>query len=180
MKLKRVAPLLFGAAFAALLALPANRTSAEGLAASRDTGFAEVLLSVHNRERARLGETPLAWSGKLASDAQNWADHLAQTGTFSHMSGGQSGAGENIWRGTAGDYSAAEMIGTFVDERADYHPGRFPNVSRTGSWHNIGHYTQIIWPDTRMVGCAVARGDGQDVMVCRYWPAGNVVGKALP
>lgn len=180
MHANRVVAALTVAAIAALLALPAASLRAEGVATSRDGGFVYTLLTMHNRERSRLGEAPLVWSGELAADAQRWADHLASTGTFAHMDGRQSGAGENIWRGTAGYYSTADMVDTFVDERSDYHPGRFPNVSKSGSWHNIGHYTQMIWPDTRKVGCAVSRGQGADVMVCRYWPAGNVAGTALP
>jgi uncharacterized protein YkwD len=180
MNANRVGAALIGAVIAALLVLPAATSRAEGLSLPRGEGFVDTLLAMHNRERTRLGEAPLVWSGQLASDAQNWADHLAGTGTFAHMNGGRSGAGENIWRGTAGYYSTADMVGSFIDERTDFRPGRFPNVSKSGSWHDIGHYTQIIWPDTRMVGCAVARGQGEDVMVCRYWPAGNVIGKAVP
>jgi hypothetical protein len=43
----------------------------------------------------------------------------------------------------------------------------------------VGHYTQLIWPTTREVGCAVAKGQGNDVLVCRYAPAGNVLGEKI-
>ncbi|PKP92679.1 MAG: SCP-like extracellular, partial [Alphaproteobacteria bacterium HGW-Alphaproteobacteria-15] len=39
--------------------------------------------------------------------------------------------------------------------------------------------TQIIWPETQEVGCATARNHRHEVLVCRYWPAGNVTGRRL-
>src|SRR5712691_6171246 len=40
-----------------------------------------------------------------------------------------------------------------------------------------GYYTQIVWRDTREVGCGVARGPGREVWVCDYSPPGNWVGR---
>jgi hypothetical protein len=71
------------------------------------------------------------------------------------------------------------MIDAFVEERRDFTPGTFPEVSRTGKWKDVGHYTQIIWPETQKVGCAIARGEHWDFLVCRYWPAGNIVGRKV-
>ena len=63
--------------------------------------------------------------------------------------------------------------------RAAFRPGVFPDVSRTGRWSDVGHYTQIIWPETQEVGCATALNASHEVLVCRYWPAGNVIGYRL-
>ena len=51
--------------------------------------------------------------------------------------------------------------------------------SRTGNVSHVGHYTQIVWPTSRRVGCATASNRSKDVLVCRYLPAGNVVGTIL-
>ena len=40
-----------------------------------------------------------------------------------------------------------------------------------------GHYTQVVWRNTREVGCAVARNGSDDFLVCRYWPSGNWMGQ---
>jgi pathogenesis-related protein 1 len=40
-----------------------------------------------------------------------------------------------------------------------------------------GHYTQLVWRDTKEVGCAVARGGNREVWVCDYSPPGNYGGK---
>jgi hypothetical protein len=143
---------------------------------SSDSDFAGSWLSAHNRERAHLGMPALRWSPKLAAEAQAWANTLVRRGVFEH-SQQRGDAGENLWMGSAGYYYPEEMIGAFLDEKRDFRPGKFPNVSRSGNWHGVGHYSQIIWRDTREVGCALAEGRGREVLVCRYWPAGNVYGE---
>ena len=60
-----------------------------------------------------------------------------------------------------------------------FRPGRIPNVSRTGDFSAVGHFTQIIWPTSQRVGCATASNRASDYLVCRYWPAGNIVGTVL-
>jgi hypothetical protein len=52
-------------------------------------------------------------------------------------------------------------------------------VSRTGNWSDVGHYTQIVWPASQRVGCATASNRANDYLVCRYLPAGNIVGTVL-
>ena len=143
-----------------------------------NTPFAQVLLAEHNSARDEAGVPRLKWSVKLASEAQGWADQLAREGFMRHASDAEShGAGENLWMGSAGYYGPASMVGSFVNEKRFYQPGAFPRVSRTGRWEDVGHYTQVVWRDTREVGCAVARNGSDDFLVCRYWPAGNWMGE---
>ena len=40
-----------------------------------------------------------------------------------------------------------------------------------------GHYTQMVWRATTLVGCRLARGHGSEVLVCRYDPAGSSSGR---
>ncbi|TCD06323.1 SCP-like extracellular [Erythrobacteraceae bacterium CFH 75059] len=137
------------------------------------------ILAAHNRERAALNLPPLAWEDSLAADAKAWAATLAQTGQLAHapQSGG-SGQGENLWMGTAGRFAAEQMVGAWSAERAQFRHGVFPQVSATGDWADVGHYTQMIWRDTTHLGCAVASGPRYDALVCRYARPGNVMGRA--
>ena len=145
------------------------------LAASPPGNVSARLLAAHNRERARLGVPRLMWSERLSAEAQAWATYLAQRRAFHHSNRKtRGGSGENLWMGTTGYYSAEDMIGAFLEEGRDFRPGLFPNVSRTGNWDDVSHYTQLIWPTTQTVGCAIARGGGNEVLVCRYWPKGNI------
>lgn len=140
--------------------------------------FARQILTQHNLERDRTGVPPLVWSDRLARGAQAWAQTLAHEGWLRHASQAENGgAGENLWMGSAGYFAPEAMVGAFIDERENYRPGAFPNVSRTGNWQDVGHYTQVVWRGTREVGCAVARNAQDDFLVCRYWPAGNWMGE---
>lgn len=133
---------------------------------------------VHNAERARLGLAPLVWNAGLARDADVYAKLLLQRGVLAHASSSdRRGNGENLWMGTAGAWNSDAMVGMFLDERRYFRAAAFPDVSLTGNWTDVGHYSQIVWRDTKEVGCALDSGGGMDVLVCRYFPAGNVFGK---
>jgi uncharacterized protein YkwD len=168
-------PVLMSLAFVAALA-PGAVPAEPVIGASEP--FAQRVLALHNEERERLGKLPLRWSAGLADEAQRWATSLARAGALQHAAN-RGGTGENLWAGSTGGYGPEQMIGAFIAERRAFRPGRFPQVSSTGNWADVGHYTQVIWPATQAVGCAVASAAGRDVMVCRYWPAGNVVGQPV-
>lgn len=154
------------------LAAAASTTSSAG---GGERTVAGRILAVHNAERSRLGVPALRWNAALERDARGWAEHLSRRGVLQHAD--QDEAGENLWMGSSGHWPVEDMVGMFVGEKKHFRPGAFPNISRTGNWYDVGHYSQVIWRDTREVGCAVATGKGNDVMVCRYYPAGNVWGQ---
>lgn len=160
--------------FAALAALPLL-VGTTGVGSDLD----RRVLAAQNRERAMVGVPPLAWDAQLAADARRWADHLAASNRFYHAPDepGADPQGENLWSGTSGYYSPEAMVGLWAGEKRDFRPGTFPANSRTGDVEDVGHYTQLVWRRTRSVGCAVARGHGDDVLVCRYATAGNVLGE---
>ena len=75
-------------------------------------------------------------------------------------------------------YDYEVMIGAFLDEKRLFRrSGKLPDISVTGRWQDVGHYSQMIWRGTRKVGCALAEGQNYDYLVCRYFPAGNSFGK---
>ena len=135
------------------------------------------LLVAHNRERAQANSRPLIWSETLETEARAWAVDLIDSGRFAHDPR-PHGHGENLWMGW-GDrvFTPEDMVADWIKERRDYRPGLFPNVSRTGDWVAVGHYTQLIWRGTTHVGCAVeSRGD-RSLLACRYSPPGNIDGQ---
>ncbi len=72
------------------------------------------------------------------------------------------------------------MLNVWIMEKRNFVPGLFPNVSRTGNWADVGHFTQMVWPTTTSVGCGVQRGIGRfDWLICRYAPPGNRDGTSI-
>jgi hypothetical protein len=141
--------------------------------------FNARLLLAHNIERARIGVPALGWDPVLAADARVWAEELAATGRFEHSpdEAGKPLQGENLWAGTPRAFAPEAMVGLWTAEKADYRPGLFPNNSRSGDVEHVGHYTQMIWRNSRRVGCATAVARQEEFLVCRYSEAGNVTGQ---
>lgn len=142
--------------------------------------FENRVLAAHNAERAALGLQPLAWNAELARGARQWSEHLASTGRFEHSPSipGEPPAGENIWGGTPGAFGPERMVGAWIAEKRHFRPGAFPANSTTGKVEDVSHYTQIIWRTSRQLGCAIARGDREEILVCRYSAPGNVIGSS--
>lgn len=139
------------------------------------------LLTLHNRERAAWRVAPLHWDMGLAAGADRWAAEMARTGRWGHSpKAWRPGQGENLWMGSAGAYPVRAMVGAWINERRWFRPGIFPQVSTTGRWADVGHYTQMISSRTTRVGCAIRSGRGWTYLACRYGPSGNVDGRPIP
>jgi hypothetical protein len=164
------------------LALLAAAGLSSGAAAQSSfaSQFPARILAAHNVERARAGVAALAWDNELGNAAAGYAQQMAMTGRFAHSDrAARPGTGENLWMGTHGAFSVEAMVGGWSSEKRFFTPGVFPNVSRTGSWEDVGHYTQMIWPQTTKVGCALASTPRVDYLVCRYGYKGNVDGRPV-
>lgn len=143
--------------------------------------LAAELLARHNAERHPRGVPAVVWDPALASGAQVYANELARTNLLRHSPKSvRRGIGENLWMGTRDYFRPSQMVADWASERAMFRPAYFPAVSTTGNWADVGHYTQIIWPATQHVGCAISKSASADILVCRYWPSGNVDGQRVP
>jgi hypothetical protein len=172
--------LRFFTALALLGAAAASSVSAQPVSASFAAQFPARVLAAHNTERARAGVPRLVWDNVLGSAAADYARQMALSGRFEHSNRSQRrGTGENLWMGTHGAFSVEAMIGGWASEKGWFRPGTFPNVSSTGNWEDVGHYTQMIWPTTGSVGCALASTPRVDYLVCRYAGAGNIDGRPV-
>jgi hypothetical protein len=136
------------------------------------------VLAAQNAYRRELGEADLVWSDVLAGSAQAWAEHLAHdVHALEHS--GVAGRGENLAMQTSGWTSLARLVALWGDEKRYFVNASFPDVSSTGSWKTVGHYTQMIWRGTTQVGCGLASGGGHDFLVCHYAPQGNFMGERV-
>lgn len=163
----------------AFLVMVPSQAVPSSLSPTDHVQLATEIVSAHNAARAEVGVEPMRWNPGLAADAEEWARHLAATGRFEHDERERGDPeGENLWMGTRGHYPVQRMVKAWEEEKRAFRPGRFPDNSRTGSWQDVGHYTQMVWKDTREVGCAIARNASDEVLVCRYAEAGNVMGES--
>jgi cysteine-rich secretory family protein len=143
------------------------------------SGFEQGVLSTQNVARTAVGVTPLRWDANLAAGAAQYAAELARTQQLVHSPrAGRPGIGENLAQ-VPPNFTPAQTAQLWVDERRYFFPGTFPNVSKTGNWIDIAHYTALIWPATASVGCGYAPGGGYYWVVCRYTPSGNKDGKPV-
>ncbi|KAH8417506.1 hypothetical protein KR222_001231, partial [Zaprionus bogoriensis] len=149
-----------------------------------------IILQEHNRLRQLVatGRYPgqpgaenmreIVWDDELAARAQQWADNC-QFRHDPHRTINRFTMGQNL----AVIWSTAPL---------DPDDGDFP--SRIQNWFNevqkysfgdawspkTGHYSQLVWGETSLVGCGFAEYKDNikynKLYVCNYGPGGNVVG----
>jgi hypothetical protein len=120
----------------------------------------------------------MAWDPELARAAASYGPALAASGRLVHSPREtRPGQRENLAMGQHGAFAPEQLMGIWVAEKRNFFPGIFPNVSRTGSWLDVSHYTQMVWRTTTRVGCAFYQTPRTDYLICRYSPPGNVDGR---
>ena len=137
------------------------------------------LLSAHNRERAAVGHPPLQWDPQLAAAAAAYGPVLAGHERLVHSPrDSRRGQAENLAMAYRGTHSPEQLVAMWTVEKRLMRPGLFPAVSATGYWKDVGHYTQMVWPTTTHVGCAIHFAEWE-YLICRYSPPGNKDGKPV-
>jgi pathogenesis-related protein 1 len=138
---------------------------------------AQEALDFHNKVRKDVGTKPLEWSAELAAYAQDWADQLAKRDcAFEHRprtTGGKN-YGENIYWGSASSYSPLDASKGWYSEIEKYKH----EPLNSSNWYPTGHYTQMVWYNTKQVGIGVATCEsGAVIIVANYDPPGNYMGQ---
>jgi hypothetical protein len=142
---------------------------------------AQRLLSVHNEARAEVGAPPLQWDEELARSAAGYGPRLASLGRLVHSPREERpGQRENLAMDIITRGTPESLAAMWVEEKRLFVPGSFPEVTRSGRWEDVAHYTQMIWPATTHVGCALHDERGWRYLICRYSPPGNTDGKRVP
>ncbi|MFG6100921.1 CAP domain-containing protein [Leptothoe sp. EHU-05/26/07-4] len=129
----------------------------------------QAILDMHNQCRSDVGVGNLNWSNEIAASAQAWAEQLGATGGFEHDS--SSPYGENL----AGGNTVSRAVDQWCAEKEKYNP---ETGQCRGDPFSCYHYTQVVWRNTRELGCGIAdhRRWGK-VIVCSYNPPGNFRGQ---
>lgn len=166
---------------AVMLLTTATAAPAQSFLDAANSELARRILAAHNLERARVGAPSLQWDWTLAAHAASYGPMLAAMRTLVHSPrDSRPGERENLAMAWHGTMSPEQLVGMWSDEKRLIAPGSaiFPATSRTGRWEDIAHYTQMVWPTTTRVGCAIYSADW-DYLICRYSPPGNIDGKPI-
>lgn len=137
-----------------------------------DSKMQQAILDEHNKERALLGIQNLVWDKDLASYAQEWALHLAEEDNdIYHRE--MDEFGENISWMSNSEENLARGVSMWNEEKKYF---KYKPIGN--DWAKSGHYTQVIWKNTKKVGCGCAQGaSGATFFVCNYDPHGNFIGQ---
>ena len=145
------------------------------------------ILESHNFIRQRLGVPPLRWSTQLEAFAADWANFLTDEGGCVARRRGsiglplhKNGIGENLQsheplrfddgRIQLADIDENQVVLEWARQAIDYNYAS----NSCASNKNCDDYTQLVWRDSQVVGCAVASCPGMEqIWVCNYDPPGN-------
>ncbi|CAF0787118.1 unnamed protein product [Brachionus calyciflorus] len=131
--------------------------------------FINEALDAHNKYRKLHDAPALELSNELTEQALEWAEHLAERGQLKYKNASLKNEpiGENILRAKIFYLSGDECTNEWYKEENDYkYNGLFTP--------STGHFTQLVWKNTRKVGFAYAQtSDGYFYVVANYYPAGN-------
>ncbi len=135
-----------------------------------------TILSKHNSERSAVGVQPLTWSNSLATQSQDYANQLSTGGYVCNGSScanniPHGASNENLAWGSPG-YPVSSMVQGWANEKSAYDGQPIPS-----GYSPAGHYTAMVWQNTHEVGCGFVATGQIDILVCRYNPAGNIVGQ---
>ena len=136
--------------------------------------FQQSALEAHNKYRKKHHVGNLVLSKDLCDIAQKYAETLARTGNFAHSNAKYNGKnmGENLFACYGMKISGDGMTDDWYNEVNDY------DFNNPGFIKGTGHFTQVVWKDTREVGFGYAQArDGYYYGVANYYPAGNYVGE---
>ncbi|PWY85138.1 PR-1-like protein [Aspergillus eucalypticola CBS 122712] len=131
--------------------------------------FQSSILDVSNTYRKAHNASNLIWNTTLTQYAMNWAQECK----WQHSNGPY---GENLAFGYPNVSSAVAAWGDEVQKYNFQEP--------TGFTEETGHFTQLVWRETREVGCAAIDWGGINgterpqgwYVVCEYSPRGNIIG----
>jgi len=132
--------------------------------------FLEDALKAHNEYRKKHKVPKLTLSDDLCQVAQAWANKIAANDKMEHS---ENGYGENVHWTSANDTDGKSPVDHWYSEVKDFKFSGDLDYQR-----GTGHFTQVVWKDTKELGIAKATGkNGGTYVVANYNPAGNFIGK---
>ncbi|KAH0558031.1 venom allergen 5-like [Cotesia glomerata] len=167
---------------------------------SLTSGEINEILRAHNDKRAFVARgaerrgiagpqpagriPPLTWDNELAQIAQRWANQC-QFGHDTCRNVDRFRVGQNVAKMMySNNYHVrlSYLVQQWYNEVKDFNRN-YVRSFRWQSWPQIGHYTQLVWGNTRKVGCGAIRYKDwywyTTYLVCNYGPTGNGIGQRV-
>ena len=133
--------------------------------------FITDALKTHNDLRSKHGVGPLKLSEDLNQIAQKYAEYLATIDSMEHSNNIYKNEylGENLFCCSGNEIQGESMTMSWYNEISKYH------FNNPGFASETGHFTQIVWKDSKEVGFGFAISQkGIYYGVANYFPAGNI------
>lgn len=139
---------------------------------SSSSSFDAAVLEEHNRLRAKHSAAPLTLDPAISQYAQEWANNIASRNVMQHRSNNRYG--ENIYAcfGKTNP-SGEEVVRSWYNEIKDYRFGE----SNPANFGKVGHFTQVVWKNSKRLGVGIAKNGNNVYVVCNYDPPGNFGGQ---
>ncbi|CAL1537635.1 unnamed protein product [Lymnaea stagnalis] len=132
-----------------------------------------AFLSSHNQLRSSLSLPDLVWNSTLASVAEEHGSKCLWRHSFNRY-------GENLYAGSPKTTDNAEIANAAVALWATEVKKVDPKWACIFvSQGTCGHYSQLVWKNTKQVGCSVIHCTRslENLVVCEYDPPGNYMGQ---
>ena len=129
-------------------------------------------MEAHNKYRAKHHAPPLILNKDLCKIAQDYSKKLLQNNAIKYSFGKFKGndMGENIFM-CQGREATGEMATN------DWYNEIKVHDFKKDFQKDTGHFTQVIWKDTKEVGFGVSSRGNTYYVVANYYPPGNFLGQ---
>ncbi|XP_017772831.1 PREDICTED: uncharacterized protein LOC108559950 isoform X2 [Nicrophorus vespilloides] len=141
---------------------------------SPTVSFNSECLRAHNEYRQRHGVTPLKLSKEMCRISQDFANYLIRKTSLEHSNNQRYG--ENIYCLTMSKEApikGGEPVKHWYSEISKHDFKKEPTSLESG------HFTQVVWSETKELGVGHASYKGKIIVVANYYPPGNVIGHYL-
>ncbi|KAM3413774.1 hypothetical protein BST61_g10458 [Cercospora zeina] len=155
---------------------------------TRQLNYADRCVFHHNIHRSNHSAPMLTWDADLAAAAST----VAESCKYEHnIEPGGGGYGQNIAAGVPANNVSAVITDMWYNSEVTKYPafGRNPTEAEMEGFSVWGHFTQLVWKNSTLLGCATSdcstrgglQNTGGGVMpyftVCNYKTVGNYAGQ---
>ncbi|PSN37032.1 hypothetical protein C0J52_17650 [Blattella germanica] len=189
------------------LSVSKTKSKVENDTTGAEGDFTADCLKAHNEYREKHGVSPLKLNRKLCKYSEEWAKRLATRGHLEHRQNSDYGENIFCSWSSNQNYrvTGREPVDNWYSEIKNHPFGREPSSLKSDEdrfnigvkfcransitipklqeiikmffFFHIGHFSQVVWRDSRELGVAVAKSrNGQIFVVANYSPPGNFIG----